>query len=452
MIATFRIVSGARAGAAFTPEGREFTAGRAPDAALRFDASADLAVSARHAQFRLRGGEWTVRDLGSSNGTFVNGGAIQSEAVLRHGDRVGFGMDGPVVECHFVAHGAVDGSAYGAAYGAAYGSAPKRARARMRTVIPVVLLSAMAVTVVAAIVGNGSRSRAAFLRERAELEARVDSLLQQGRATEASLQVEVAGLDGALRQSEERLQSLRTELAAPGAGRAGNDELMRREVLALSAALRRQQMAASLDFAAIQQRARGAVAMVWVEYRNGERVTGTAFAVRADGTMLTSRHLLHGSDGSRRPGRIAVRFADSDQAFPARVLDVAADWDLAAIRAENIAGGLPTVASLNQRDDTVALGAPVALIGFPLGGEPEHDPLVTQRVSRPVVSAALMLRRHGEGVEVQGLGAEGASGSPILDGSGEVIAILYGGRTENGVQILLGVPSAAAAGFLSGVK
>ena len=44
-------------------------------------------VSRRHAQIEMRGGVISIQDLGSTNGTFVNGEKIQN-AVLREGDRV----------------------------------------------------------------------------------------------------------------------------------------------------------------------------------------------------------------------------------------------------------------------------------------------------------------------------------------------------------------------------
>ncbi len=47
----------------------------------------DPAVSARHFQIEERGGGFFVRDLGSSNGTFVNDRMVRS-APLRTGDRI----------------------------------------------------------------------------------------------------------------------------------------------------------------------------------------------------------------------------------------------------------------------------------------------------------------------------------------------------------------------------
>jgi FHA domain/Domain of unknown function (DUF1707) len=51
---------------------------------------ADDTVSRRHAELRFEEGRWMVRDLGSSNGTYVNGRWV-TEAEVRRGDVVHFG-------------------------------------------------------------------------------------------------------------------------------------------------------------------------------------------------------------------------------------------------------------------------------------------------------------------------------------------------------------------------
>lgn len=48
-------------------------------------------VSRVHAVFELFGDTWCVRDLGSRNGTFVNGGRIIGEQVLHSGDEIVLG-------------------------------------------------------------------------------------------------------------------------------------------------------------------------------------------------------------------------------------------------------------------------------------------------------------------------------------------------------------------------
>jgi hypothetical protein len=62
--------------------------GRDPDCAIVL---ADETVSRRHAELDLAGDLCRVRDVGSTNGTFVRGRAITT-ARLREGDEVTFGL------------------------------------------------------------------------------------------------------------------------------------------------------------------------------------------------------------------------------------------------------------------------------------------------------------------------------------------------------------------------
>ncbi len=54
-------------------------------------ALSDQTVSRRHAEFRLENGHWTIRDLNSANGTYVNGVRIQQPVRLKHGDQIRLG-------------------------------------------------------------------------------------------------------------------------------------------------------------------------------------------------------------------------------------------------------------------------------------------------------------------------------------------------------------------------
>jgi hypothetical protein len=51
----------------------------------------NVSVSRRQAEIREEAGAWTVRDLGSSNGTFVNGQRLTADQPLRPGDEISFG-------------------------------------------------------------------------------------------------------------------------------------------------------------------------------------------------------------------------------------------------------------------------------------------------------------------------------------------------------------------------
>ncbi|MGH7803044.1 MAG: FHA domain-containing protein, partial [Candidatus Binatia bacterium] len=53
---------------------------------------ANATVSSRHARLSRENGSWFVRDVGSTNGTFVNGHRIDSLVPLREGDELGVGQ------------------------------------------------------------------------------------------------------------------------------------------------------------------------------------------------------------------------------------------------------------------------------------------------------------------------------------------------------------------------
>jgi pSer/pThr/pTyr-binding forkhead associated (FHA) protein len=53
---------------------------------------ADPAVSTAHAMVRLEGSVYTINDIGSRNGTFVNGERVAESRQLNHGDVIGIGL------------------------------------------------------------------------------------------------------------------------------------------------------------------------------------------------------------------------------------------------------------------------------------------------------------------------------------------------------------------------
>ncbi len=52
---------------------------------------------------------------------------------------------------------------------------------------------------------------------------------------------------------------------------------------------------------------------------------------------------------------------------------------------------------------------------------------------------------------IQGYGATGASGSPVLDGDGRVVGVVFGGRDAGDGHRLLVVPSPAVQRLLDAV-
>jgi pSer/pThr/pTyr-binding forkhead associated (FHA) protein len=86
-VAKVVIVSGFGAGAGFEIHRERVIIGRGPGVDRAFD---DFAMSRQHAAIEFAGSGFRIRDLGSTNGTTLNGTAVQS-AELSHGDRFEIG-------------------------------------------------------------------------------------------------------------------------------------------------------------------------------------------------------------------------------------------------------------------------------------------------------------------------------------------------------------------------
>ena len=88
-------MGGPRVGARYELHGGEWSVGREPTNDFVLP---DLQVSRRHAVLRIGDGRVEVHDLGSTNGTFVNGERLGAPRALGPGDAVRFGQTDLAVE------------------------------------------------------------------------------------------------------------------------------------------------------------------------------------------------------------------------------------------------------------------------------------------------------------------------------------------------------------------
>ena len=91
MAAQYQFVmrSGPTVGKAYPLDAPEVTIGRD---AVNTIVINDSEISRRHARMELRGAAYVIQDLGSTNGTFINGTRISGMQVLNAGDTVSFGQ------------------------------------------------------------------------------------------------------------------------------------------------------------------------------------------------------------------------------------------------------------------------------------------------------------------------------------------------------------------------
>lgn len=399
---TLREVGGRERTFAWDAGASPIRVGRNPEAGLPFDTMIDLSVSLDHAELQRTRTGWSIVDLASTNGTWVNGERVTASTVLQVGDRIELGAGGPLLDVTGVGAG-------------------KRFPARFWGTVAAVVAAGVVVGV------TSVRSlRYSVTQERETLQRTIDSLLAAGQDQEREF---LAMREG----SEREVAILREDLARASRAVASerNDAnpqrlaQLQRQLLNANARLERYRLSATIDADRIEAESGRAVAMVFARQADGGALTGTAFAVTPDGVLVTAGHVADAAVNDE----IAVRFSNSSQTWRARVLAQSTNFDLALLRVSGIRGSVPTVKRINQRADSIGAGQPVALIGFPLGGAPQ-DSAEGAQVARPVVLLGITEATRPERIEFDTYGRPGASGSPVFDAAGEVIGVLFGGLSN----------------------
>jgi len=468
--AQFKFLSGARAGQIEAFRKGYIGLGRHPLSDVRFDAERDLDVSSRHAAIVRKTEGFVLQDLGSRNGTFVNGQRVTGDTLLREGDVIGFGAKGPALEFAVIETDAdlpVTTGAEGLAERASSpreviaaaprASAPRpstgvRIRAEVARQTAQLRRTTKVLIVLLLIVGTGftwmqldGRRRANELRQ---LQVRADSLMRESRGMSSHIQSELQGVRDALKAAQDETARLRRELNASG-GDAASVTRLRTE---LDAAERRLAVG-GVDYRAISHRNQDAVAIVLVEYTDGERYSGTAFAFDSLGTMITNKHILIGEDGTKTPQRLGVIFSGSTQFWRGNLVGVSPDADVGVFRV-TIKGGTPRIAGLARTREGGGLerGDPVAILGYPLGFDLPMESRGGQPIAEPTLTVGTVSKALTAVIQVDAYGAPGSSGSPIFDREGKVIAMLYGGERESQGKIIFAVPAYVVADYLKSLN
>jgi S1-C subfamily serine protease len=467
--AQFKFLSGARAGQVETFRKAYLGLGRHPLSDVRFDAERDLDVSSRHAAIVTKPDGLVLQDLGSKNGTYVNGTRLEGDRLLADGDVIGFGAKGPALEFHLLPDdgAAVSSEPAEAAAGRlsqprqvvpVSAARPARSSTAVRIAVEVarqtrelrrttkVLLGALVVAMILFVAVSWKQSHDRRV-ELARIRVWADSVADQAQRTARQFQSEVEGLRQANQQSVAEIERLRRELAGAGSD-AGAVARLRGQ---LEQAQARQQLiagAGAVDYRAISARNQDAVALILVEFSESERFSGTAFAVDSQGTLVTNKHVLTGVNGDRTPRRIAVKFSDSNQWFPGRYVGVADGADVGVLKVD-IRGGTPRVFGLQRNPRSLERGDPVAIIGYPLGLDLPMEGSGLDVVASPTLTVGTVSKVLGSVVQVDGYGAPGSSGSPIFDHDGRVVAVLYGGVQESNGKIILSVPVKLVTDYLA---
>jgi S1-C subfamily serine protease len=402
------------------------TVGSHPASDLHLGGDQFPGVAPRHAALIKAPAGWVVRHLEGQTGTWVNRARVRRERPLNPGDTIQLGEHGPTFRFE------------------ADNLAPPTGLAAQRSAVRwALLILGLGMAVAAGWLGwRSAAARSDGSRE--SLLTRVDSLATVLRTAEARESTLATRLQEAVAEAAET----RALLANPDGDRTSLAALAQR-VDRMGAAQGGLVRAAAFDLTTVVGAHREAVALLLVEHEDRSLVSGTAVAIHRSGDtswVATSRHLVVDST-ARAARRIGLAFDGTAQVFEALLVGSDLEHDLALLRVV-IRGGTPVIPGTAAGPPP---GTPVAVITFPLG----LDLAATGdwRVSGVSASAftATVTLATGERLVLDGYGSPGMSGSPVLDGAGDIVGIIFGGGPGVGSRVVFAVPGEALQSLLAQV-
>ena len=452
------ILSGGRAGTVAPIAGAVASIGRHPTCQIRLDADRDTDVSNRHAVIQQKDGVWIVRDLGSMQGTYLNGQRISAEQPLNDGDLLRLGASGP--ELQFLLSDRAQVAEPSRTPMQAQPAKPAlshdelaqileneqagrlardaAAAARKSRLIRIVVSSVAAVIVVAGalFIWRLQATKRAEEEARLLLLARADSLM----ASVAEVSVTTPAMQTSLDSARQTANRLRASLAEAGPNALTSTATMH----ALDSAITRERdiaETAKFNAATVAAPSSAAVGLVIAQYADGRMLLATGFAVRRDGTggvLLTTRQVVLSAEGEA-PVRLMVLMPGATQPIAAQVVATHAVEDIALLRVQQ-RGGVPVVQGLAWREPPVSAGKPVALIGYaPPIDIPENGDWKKATVETATVTGTAA-RVSAEFITVDGWGAAVGAGSPLIDAEGLVAGIISTAPPSAGGRLYDAVP------------
>ena len=443
-----------RGGEDLTASGRDILIGRAADCAVALRTVADTVVSKRQCRVVLdEAGKALIEDLGSRNGTYLNGTQVAGQMPLRVGDRIMMGWEGPLFEVRVLGEAAMAESE-GAPYqprreppktlAGMVQVADLQAR-RVGAMRPVVfartLVRQMAlessrtfrlvtVGLILVLIGAVGYMWRVTTQRAAAAEARLASAehsfaqqMQQATSAQARSSAEITQLQRDLADARRQAVS-----------RVVLDSLERRlreaEARESAAALGNAAMA---DFTRVARDNQRAVGLVIVRY-GSDSIMGSGFALTPSGYFVTNRHVVQ--DELRGPARsVVVVMGETNLAQSADVVSVSSipDQDVAILKVRGYRGGV--VESVDWFGRGALQGAPAAMLGFPFGTQLAQD-------ESGLVHASMfggIIAQVGDWIRFSGMTYAGVSGSPVFNAAGEVIAVHFG-QPHQGTGLGVAVP------------
>jgi S1-C subfamily serine protease len=355
------------------------TIGRDPTSVIRFDMAGDREVSTRHAEICAEDGSYTITDVGSTNGTWVNGTRLHGPRRLYAGDLARLGRVGPTLRVLSVDD------------------------VRWQDTIE----DSLPFPPVADASSTGRQNTRQFVV------TMVERRTQSFKVAVVLILIAVIGLGIGgwiyARSINTEDPQLWSDVTAPSI-RLANDDA----IVLIESEVPGQRCAGGCE--------------------------GTGFAISPGGLIVTNRHVV--MQGGTAANRIRVKFANTSAWIPATFVGAAerADVDLALVQIAK-AGKYPSVVGLSESGPDLAIGSSVLTIGFPLGTLLRMEGRGSTAVAKTTATTGSIGKVLPTVFQIDAFADHGSSGSPVFDRHGHAIGVITAGLEDASAKIVYVVPS-----------
>lgn len=433
MAIEIRILSGALRGHASRFDRSPVVIGRHGDCDVRFDPEKDLDVSARHAEIHTIQGRYALHDLHSTNGTIVNGERLAAGASveIRHGDRLRFGAAGPEAEFQVLA-------------GIETPVPSTEVRIAMAVRRQTSGLKRLMTAGLALVLVAGSAALYYTNRDIARRDEEMARLLAANDSMKVQLQGPLArsGDTTLMSHLQERMATLRARYDSAGTDAAR--ARIRTEIQATERQLRRM---VQMDLPTIFARNKNAVAIMMADFGAGRIFSGSAFGIAREGLLVTNKHNVLDPGTGTPARRLAVKFTDTRDWLPARIVRYSDNDELALIEMER-PGAYPVIEGISRAGGESAEGMSVAIIGYPSGTDTPMEGTGNDFMAKSTLTTGTVSKNTSSVLQIDSFATHGSSGSPVFGSSGRVIGVVFGGDRNAGGRIVYAVPSQRLAEFI----
>lgn len=201
-----------------------------------------------------------------------------------------------------------------------------------------------------------------------------------------------------------------------------------------------QRQFASMGLPAVREANDGAVVLISSTV-NSQSFESTGFSVSSTGVIVTNRHVIVDSDGVHAT-RIFVKFANTGEWLHAHLLKLPEnpETDLALLQVDSDRSTFPSVHDVASEVD-IPVGTSIATLGYPLGTDLPMEGNGADEIAKTSLTIGTVSKSVPGVLQIDAFASHGSSGSPVFDGHGHVIGVVWGGPRGGQGRIVFAVPA-----------